>query len=243
MEDIVWKVLAAVAPAIVLAIIMIRKDRQPEPLRWLLAAVGLGVLVGPGVLLLAYLGLPDIPADTFMGAFLSSFISAAIPEEGLKFAALYLLARKCRYFDEMFDGVVYAVCIGMGFAGLENIMYVVSDEDWIFVSISRALLSVPMHYFFAVIMGAYFSLGWFDRRKRKYYLTAALMIPIVVHGIYDTLCFSIDLDESLSGIALMLFLLFFRYIRRYVKRLTNSLMQMDDYGTRDDRFTDPTGSL
>lgn len=241
--ELLFKILAAIAPAIVLAIIMIRRDRRPEPLRWLLAAVGLGVLVGPGVLLLAYLGLPDIPADTFVGAVLSSFISAAIPEEGLKFAALYLLARKCRYFDEIFDGVVYAVCIGMGFAGLENIMYVVGDEDWIFVSISRALLSVPMHYFFAVIMGAYFSLGWFDRRKRKRYLALALMLPIVVHGLYDTLCFSMDLDEDFSGIVLMLFLLFFRYIRRYVKRLTASMLRLDDCEAGGDRFTDLTGSL
>lgn len=229
MEETLLQILVAVAPAVVLAFIMIRRDRRrPEPLKWLLAAVGLGVLVGPGVLLLNYLGLPDIEADTFVGAVLSSFISAAIPEEGLKFAALYLLARKCRHFDEMFDGVVYAVCIGMGFAGLENILYVAGgEEDWIFISISRALMSVPMHYFFAVIMGAYFSLGWFDTRNRRRYLTAALVVPILVHGIYDTLCFSMDLDENFSAVVLLLFLLFFRYIRRYVKRLTASMLRLD----------------
>ena len=46
------KILAAVAPAIVLAIVMIRKDRRPEPIGWLLAATGLGVLAGPAVLIL-----------------------------------------------------------------------------------------------------------------------------------------------------------------------------------------------
>lgn len=231
MTETILKLAAAVAPAVVLGFVLVRKDRRPEPLGWLLAAVVLGVLVGPAVVALAYLGLPDFSVDTFKGALLSSFVSAAIPEESLKFVALYLLASLCRHFDEVFDGVVYAVCIGMGFAGIENIMYLFGDENWVLMSISRALLAVPMHYFFAVIMGSFFALGWFDRRNRSAYMTAALLVPIAVHGIYDTLCFSLDIDEGLSGLVLLVFLLFFRYIRRYVKTLVNSMLKLDEYGT------------
>lgn len=232
MTEPYYKILAAITPAIILANMMIRKDKRPEPIGWLLAAVGLGVLVGPAVLLLDYLGLPDIPTDTFIGAFLSSFINAAIPEECLKFAALYFLVKRCRHFDEMFDGIVYAVCIGMGFAGLENILYLFGAEDeWISVGISRALLSVPMHYFFAIIMGAFFSLGWFDKKNRKVYMTAALILPIIVHGAYDTLCFSMGLDEDFSFYILIAFILGFKYIRRYVKSLTNSMIILDGYDT------------
>lgn len=234
MTETYFKILAAVAPAIILAIIMIRKDKRPEPIGWLLAAVGLGVLVGPAVLLLGYVLLPDIPTDTFIGAFLSSFINAAIPEEGLKFTALYFLAKRCKHFNEMFDGIVYAVCIGMGFAGLENILYLFGAEDeWIYVGISRAFMSVPMHYFFAIIMGAFFSLGWFDRKNRKLYMTAALLLPIIVHGAYDTLCFSIGLDENFSFYILVAFILGFKYIRKYVKSLTNSMLKLDEYGAVD----------
>lgn len=230
MTELYLKIFAAVAPAIILAVILIRKDKRREPIEWLAAAVGLGVLVGPAVLALCYLGLPDIPTDSFIGAFLSSFISAAIPEEGLKFAALYFLAKRCRHFDEMFDGIVYAVCIGMGFAGIENILYLFAAEDeWIPVGISRALMAVPMHYFFAVIMGAFFSLGWFDHKNRKAYMCAALIIPIIVHGLYDTLCFSIGLDENLSFYILLAFILGFKYIRRYVKLLTDSMLKLDGY--------------
>ena len=222
------KILAAVAPAIVLAIVMIRKDRRPEPIGWLLAATGLGVLAGPAVLILGYLLLPEIPMDSLSRAFLSSFINAAIPEETLKFLALWLLAKMCKHFDEMFDGIVYAVCIGMGFAGLENILYLFGAEDWVSVGVARALMSVPMHYFFAIIMGTFFSLGWFDKKNRRVYMTAALLLPIIVHGIYDTLCFSIGLDESISTLILTLFLLGFVYIRRYVKSLTDSMLKLDE---------------
>lgn len=228
MTETYLKILAAVAPAIVLAIVMIRKDRRPEPIGWLLAATGLGVLAGPAVLILGYLLLPEIPMDSLSRAFLSSFINAAIPEETLKFLALWLLAKMCKHFDEMFDGIVYAVCIGMGFAGLENILYLFGAEDWVSVGVARALMSVPMHYFFAIIMGTFFSLGWFDKKNRRVYMTAALLLPIIVHGIYDTLCFSIGLDESISTLILTLFLLGFVYIRRYVKSLTDSMLKLDE---------------
>jgi RsiW-degrading membrane proteinase PrsW (M82 family) len=62
------------------------------------------------------------------------------------------------YFDEHFDGIVYAVCVGMGFAGLENIMYVFQNmDDWMSVSVARAIFSVPGHFFFAVSMGYFYS--------------------------------------------------------------------------------------
>ena len=96
------------------------------------------------------------------------------------------------------------------------------------VGVARALMSVPMHYFFAIIMGTFFSLGWFDKKNRRVYMTAALLLPIIVHGIYDTLCFSIGLDESISTLILTLFLLGFVYIRRYVKSLTDSMLKLDE---------------
>jgi len=233
MSETHLKILTAIAPAIVLAIILIRKDKRPEPIKWLLAATGLGVLVAPAVLLLSYIGLPDIEVNnTFTGAFLTSFISAAIPEEGLKFIALYILASKCKYFDEIFDGIVYAVCIGMGFAGIENILYLFSaEESWLSVGISRAMLSVPAHYAFAIIMGAFFSVGWFNRGNRFIYLSAALLLPIIVHGLYDTLCFSMGIDENFSFIILVAFILGFNYVRKFVRNLTVAMLQIDDSAT------------
>ncbi len=232
MQVLFLRLLAAIAPALILAMIMIRKDSaRPEPVRWLWAAVGLGVLIGPVLLLLAYLGLPVFDVDSLWTAFLTSFITAAIPEEGLKFVALLVLGRYCKDFDEYFDGIVYAVCIGMGFAGLENIIYIFGNEDWIFVSISRALMSVPMHYFFAIIMGAFFSLGWFDKQKRTVYLTAALLLPIVVHGAYDFLCYAFGLSEEFSLVILIAFILGFRYIRGYVNHLTTSMLKLDENET------------
>lgn len=230
MISLLLKILVAIAPAVVIAIIMVNKDPKPEPKKWLWIATVSGVLIGPCIFIMAICGYPVIEADSYLSAFMTSFISAAIPEESLKFVVLYLIAKKCRYFDEMFDGIVYAVCIGMGFAGFENILYITGeDEGWLFVGISRALLSVPMHYFFAVIMGTFFSLGWFDDSNRLRNLTLALIIPLVIHGLYDTLCFSIGLNEDVSLVILIVFLIGFKYIRRYVKHSINTMLQLDSY--------------
>lgn len=228
MSEIYFKILAAVAPAIVLSVIIIRKDKQPEPTKWLLSATGADILVAAAVLLLGILVLPDIQSNTLIGAMLSAFICATAPEEGLKFIALYLLLRQCIHFDEMFDGIVYAVCIGMEFAGVENTLYLFgAGDEWVALGIARALMSVPMLYFFAVIMGSFFSLGWFDRKNRGRYMCVALILPIIVHGLYDTLCFSIGLNENFGFYILVAFILGFKYIRRYVKSLTNSMLKLD----------------
>lgn len=223
------KLVAALAPAVVLAMIMIRRDKaRPEPRRWLLGAAGLGVAAAGIVLLLGWLGiLKSIPVETFGNALENAFLMAAIPEELVKFAMLVLIANRCRHFDEYFDGIVYAVCIGMGFAGLENILYVFGDDNWLVISVMRALLAVPAHYCFAIIMGAFFSRAFFNREGKTRNYLLALFFPIVVHGLYDTLCFSLVLNEYLTLGILILFLIFFRRLRKYTRKLSDATLSLD----------------
>lgn len=101
----------------------------------------------------------ELDADVYPSiydAFADAFLMAAIPEDLAKFIMLWLLQRKNPHFDEKFDGIVYAICIGMGFTVIKNFMYLIGDiEDgsWIGLGISRALLSIICHFHFAVLMG------------------------------------------------------------------------------------------
>lgn len=149
---------AALLPALLLFLYIWRKDAQPEPFKWLFRALLAGVIICIPVAsveswVMNSLFLAGGPTTLF-GTTVEAFLVAAVPEEAAKLLALWLILRKNPYFDEHFDGIVYAVCVGLGFAAIENVGYVLSSgEGWASVAIMRALLAVPGHYAFAIIMG------------------------------------------------------------------------------------------
>lgn len=228
--------LAALAPIAVALVYIFKKDRQqPEPTRWLVKAFGFGLLSA----LLSFVF--SIPMSLLLGlevdpttyhslgeAFLDAFCLAALPEELAKLILLWLLLRRNPSFDEKFDGIVYAVFIGMGFAGLENILYLFSgfdDGSWVSTGISRALFAVPAHFLFAVLMGYYYSRYHFGIDRGIKGAAMVLAAPVLAHGIYDGLLFSTQVDEYLSLLCLLLFLYFFNRLRKIgqekIQRLVN----------------------
>ena len=222
--QIFYVTLAALAPVAVLMWYICRKDsNQPEPTRLLITAFVYGI--ASALLTLAVVmpfgiltGFGQELSSTISGAFTDAFLMAAIPEELAKFVMLWLLLRNNPYFDEHFDGIVYAVCIGMGFAGFENLLYLFDNyESWISVGIARAMFAVPGHFLTAVIMGYYYSLWHFRIVRNRRTCALILAGPILAHGIYDGILFSMNIDESLSSVFLVLFLLFFNKLRKIGK--------------------------
>ena len=152
---------------------------------------------------------------------------AAIPEELAKLFMLWLLLRKNPFFDEHFDGIVYAVCIGLGFATLENMFYLfdgIDDGAWIETGIIKPFISVPAHYFFAILMGYYYSIYHFviDRSIKAVMILAA---PVIAHGIFDAILFSMQINESLSGIIMILFIVFFTELKKRAKEKITYLIE------------------
>ncbi|MCQ2343818.1 MAG: YhfC family glutamic-type intramembrane protease [Paludibacteraceae bacterium] len=230
--EILYMILAALTPVVVLLFYIFFKDReQPEPAKWLIKAFFFGCL---SVIVSLCITTPlslfwSIDSDSLTGitdAFVYAFGMAAIPEEFAKFLMLWLLLRKNPYFDEQFDGIVYAVCVGMGFAGVENILYLaegLSDGSWVGIGISRAIFSIPGHFFFAVLMGYYYSLCHFGIKEGFLNRAMVLVAPILAHGIYDAILFSIRVNEMLSVILMLLFLVFFIRLAKKGKHKIKSL--------------------
>ena len=123
------------------------------------------------------------PEPKLINAAYTAFVVAGFTEESLKYLAFVLLIWNSKDFNEKFDGIVYAVYISLGFAGIENIIYVSAGN--VSVGILRALTAVPAHALFGVTMGYYFGFARFFPNHRKLYLGYALVIPIALHGFYD----------------------------------------------------------
>ena len=131
---------------------------------------------------------------TLLYNFVFGFIVAALVEESFKFFFLYKFTFKNPAFNYRFDGVVYAVFVSMGFAILENILYVF--QGGLGVALSRALLALPLH----AACGVYMGIAYGQQKVNSLYKPASfgsvaracLPVPILIHGFYDSCAFSAE---------------------------------------------------
>ena len=225
--------LTALLPIAILVYHIYRKDKKsPEPTGQLIKAFLFGILSVPVSFCisipLGIIGLYPVEATSILGSISTAFFGAAIPEESAKYFMLWLLLRKNRYFDEKMDGIVYAVCVSLGFAALENIMYLFSNaESYLSVGIARAIFAVPGHFCFGILMGYYYSLAKFYPKTPKKNKTLILIAPILVHGVYDSILFIINVTPALSGILLIVFLVFCHKMWKYGSKSIQEHLKRD----------------
>ena len=213
--------LLAVAPAIVLmAYIYIVDKKQHEPIPQLLKGFLYGIISAfiavPAALFLAD---TQFYTDTFTNvieALRTAFYGAALPEESAKLFMLWLLVRKNKYFDERLDGIVYAVAISMGFAAFENVLYLIDNyNEWLSVGLTRAVLSVPAHYAFAVLMGYYYSKVHFGISNALKDKAMILLAPVIVHTLFDWILFTITITPVLATLLTVIFIIFVIKMHQY----------------------------
>ncbi len=183
--------LAAVAPSAALLYYFYTRDKyEKEPRRLLLKAFLLGgSLVIPVLFVEMALNIFDMADLSLLTAGYTAFIVAGLVEESAKFLLFRLYIWKDREFNEMYDGIVYAVFISLGFATVENLAYVLSTGFG--TALVRSLTAVPAHALFAVAMGYYLGIAKFAKPQyRQKYIWLGFVTPVILHGIYDFILFS-----------------------------------------------------
>ncbi len=214
----------ALLPVLILLCFLLRKDRnRPEPPLQLLKAFGLGVLCAIPALalveLFTYLGLSPEGIASVWDALSFAFWGAAIPEELAKFFVLWLVLRNNEHFDEKMDGIVYAVCVSLGFAAIENVICLAGNaENFVQVGLSRGLFSIPGHFCDGVLMGYYYSLYRFMPTLRVRNGVLILAAPILTHGVYDSILFAADVSELLAAFLSLVFYVFCYQLWKYASR-------------------------
>lgn len=172
----------SVIPVVLVLMYVRRMDRfHSEPMKLLARLFIIGAL---SVIPIIIVELILMNFNVFSGdgrAFYDAFVVAGLTEEAFKWAIVMIFAFHSVEYDEPLDGIVYAVFVSMGFAIVENIMYV--TQNGVGVGIMRAVTSVPAHMLFGVMSGYYLSMYKFVRKP--YYLTLSLLIPIILHGFYN----------------------------------------------------------
>lgn len=180
----------SLAPVLIIAFYIYNRDKyEKEPYSILFKALMIGILIVlPVFLIEKFLTMFFMSAEGLSYAAYTAFVVAGLTEEAMKFLGFYFFFWKDRNFNEKFDGIVYAVYISLGFAAIENILYVFTGGAG--VGIVRALTAVPAHALFGIVMGYYFGLARFSESHRRIYLTLAFFMAVIFHGLYDFLLMS-----------------------------------------------------
>ncbi len=187
---------AAVLPAVYLLSQVYKMDTiEKEPWSLLRKLLLFGALSGiPAALvesLLTGVLMNVLTQGTLLFNLAAGFIVAALVEESFKFFFLYRFTFNTPDFNFRFDGVVYAVFVSMGFAILENILYVF--QGGLGVAVTRTLLALPLH----AACGVYMGIAYGQQKVNSLYkpatfgsvARACLPVPILIHGFYDFCAF------------------------------------------------------
>lgn len=214
---------AALLPAIVLLRYIYRHDHiEKEPPALLLRLLLGGVLSAFAAILLETVGMwiltGIVPNGTALYYVLFAFLVVAVSEEGAKLFFLKKYSWNQPHFNYMFDGIVYAVFVSLGFAAFENVRYVF--DYGLSVAISRAFLAVPAHMAFAVFMGIFYGRARCHASRgntaaAKSSLAAGFLAAVMLHGFYDA-CLMVGTTLSLIIFAGFVVFMYF-FVSRLVK--------------------------
>jgi RsiW-degrading membrane proteinase PrsW (M82 family) len=212
--------ISSIAPALFIMYLIYSRDLQKEPKSMLMKAFFGGIL-SIFIALLFAMPLSEYESSIPSGlarSFYTSFFCAGIPEEFGKWIIFYWLIKKAKDFDQYYDGILYAIFISMGFALVENVLYVM--KGGMGVAIMRAVLAVPGHMLFAVPMGYYLSISKFEpANEAKKHIALSLIIPILLHGTYDFILFYMSAKSKINSVLVFpLFILFIAF-EIYIWRL------------------------
>lgn len=188
-------VLLAALPVFGVLYYVNKKDLVKEPRSLLRKIFIYGCLSSVSVLFLEMFMDYFVPVDGITNPgqmFTNVFLGIALIEEGMKLSGVMLLAMKNAEFDCRYDAIVYCVYSSLGFAFVENFLYVMSSTATggvLTTVIGRAIFSIPGHAMFGVIMGYFIGKAKEAKIKKSAgyagNVALALVMPMLVHTIYD----------------------------------------------------------
>lgn len=231
--------LLALLPTIILLVYIYKKDKLEKEPRKLLSKCFLWgiIIIAPILVMEEVLGFifEDLFVKGSVGyAIVDGFIVAALSEELFKFIALKKRTWKSPEFNCFYDGIVYSVFVSMGFATVENIMYVFDGD--ITVALLRMFTAVPGHAYDAIFMGYFYSKAkkaYLDGNRPLYkkYKRLALIVPMLMHGLYDCL---VSFEEEAVGENIMLWAILYWFMLVLAEfivslNLVNKISKTDAY--------------
>lgn len=239
----------SVLPIVLLGKFIYEKDHNKEPAK-LLIKLFLGgifscflVVIATAIIGIFYpKAWSELGELNFIELIVQAFIIVALVEEGCKLFMVYIISYNDKEFEQLYDMIIYSVFVALGFAFFENLTYVY--DGGLATGIVRSISAVPAHACFGAIMGYYLGLAKLeklnDRKELKNkYLTFSLLVPVVLHGIYDY-CLFIGNIFFVVIFFVFVFLMYVNILKKVkqVASINRKMKYKDNYCTKCGRLVD-----
>ncbi|MCM2531813.1 glutamic-type intramembrane protease PrsW [Neobacillus pocheonensis] len=179
---------AGIAPGLaLLSYFYLRDEYDSEPISFVLRTFLYGALLVFPIMFIQHVLMTE---DLIKSELIDAFLSSSLLEEFFKWFILFYVVYQHVEFDEPFDGIVYGAAVSLGFATIENIVYLVANG--IEHAMTRALLPVSSHALFGVIMGFYIGKAKFTEGNKAKWIILSLLLPFLLHGFYDFILLSLE---------------------------------------------------
>lgn len=206
-----------------LSFFYLKDEYELEPILAIFRTFIYGVLLVFPIMFIQYAFIQENIAQTPL---LQSYLIYGLFEEFFKWFIFLFSTYSYSKFDNIYDGIVYGVALSLGFASLENILYLFANG--MEHALERAIFPVSAHALFGVIMGYYLGRAKFSERKEKRFLWIALMLPVFLHGTYDFILQAIE-RQWLYGLVPFMILLWLISLRKV--KAANELSFSDQHRT------------
>lgn len=182
----------------------LQKDLHPEPKRMIVKVFIFGALSTIPVFLLEislswllnkFQSVSPIPFSPFFFNIVKWFIVIALIEEVLKYLIVKLAVFKSHELDEPLDIMLYMVVGALGFAALENILYLFSPvgamtfgtiiQTTATISFIRFIGATFLHTLCSALIGYFWAWSLLEPHKRKILLVCGIFLAVFSHGFYN----------------------------------------------------------
>src|SRR3990167_11492088 len=180
-------------PSLIWMFFFYRQDCHPEPKYLITKTFLMGIIISPLAVLLQ-LGFKQIdswtPFNTLIAQGSLFFLWAAFAEEFIKYYAVRTIALTDSAFDEPVDAVIYMIVAGLGFAAIENILFLfrtIPDgaQATLAVWTLRSVGATLLHALSSSLVGYFLAMSWFFREHAKKLVFVGIVLATVFHFTFN----------------------------------------------------------
>ncbi len=197
-------ILFGILPSLIWLSYYLRKDLHPEPKRIILKIFFYGAVITMPTFFIQ-IGLSELLKQLQLFAFFASFpiitnilkwfFIIALTEELFKYLAVRIAVFKSRELDEPLDMMLYMVVAALGFAAVENVLYLFSPIDnisfeaiigtTITISFIRFIGATFLHTLVSATLGYFLVMSFFKTEKRLRLTITGISVAVILHGLYN----------------------------------------------------------